>query len=347
MSLALAARLVDAASPAEVFTITGSPPMEAIAVDTLRPANSKHTKFSGAAELQLTGSNPLALVTSLRVKKSKKLYAFRSMGSGFPKFKGTITTSGEPASVQSVALTVAPGKGELVKATVASGVTVMTLPGSPFIGEFTGSFSGAGVMGPFFLVIGANGAAAAWVRLNGSFDGGTSGSADFVTGAVTLSQLSTQLTGPLTFSVQLQASGSSVTGNGKFAVVSHKRTNRGRLRITGQGSIASGYVGAYLGTLDITAGPDAPSSWPIQLAVANDGSAGGTTFDPDGNGFSFQGTVNLASGALALAVQAGKRRLGGITGSLMGNFVTPSLANGSFNLSNGDSGTVSFPKVAP
>ena len=335
-----------AASPAEIFSITGSPPMQAIAVNTLRPANS-HTRFSGTAELQLADSSPLALVTNLAVKKSKRLYAFKSTQSGFPKIKGKLTTFGEPPSVRSAALTLTRGTGDVVKVAVASSVMVMTLPGSPFIGEFTGSFAGRGVSGPFFLVIGANGKAAAWVELSGAFDGGASGVADFVTGAVKLNQLSTQLTGPLTFAVQLQASGSSVTGNGTFAVVSHKSTNRGTLRITAQEGVASDYVGAYLGTLTITGGPDAPNSWPIQLAVANDGSAGGTTFDPDGNGFLFQGTANLTSGALALAVREGKRSLSGITGSLTGNFVTPSMANGSFTLSNGDTGTVSFPRVAP
>jgi len=106
-------------------------------------------------------------------------------------------------------------------------------------------------------------------------------------------------------------------------------------------------VGVYLGTINFTAGPDGTSNWPIELFVANDGTALGDTFDPEGDGFQFQGTVNFTSGAFTLAVNGGAESLTGITGNLTGNFVSSMLANGTFNLSNGDTGTVSFPKVAP
>ena len=169
------------------------------------------------------------------------------------------------------------------------------------------------------------------------------------TGAVTLTPLSEQLGGQVKVSVRLKARGSSVRGRGRFVVSNQKPSKRssGIVTIRGSEDITSNYVGVYLGGLNLTSGPNSPSQWPIELFVANDGAAGGDTFDPQGNGATFQGTVDLSSGAFTLPVTAGHESLTGITGNVSGNFVTPSLASGSLILSNGDKGSISFPKVAP
>jgi hypothetical protein len=222
---------------------------------------------------------------------------------------------------------------------------------SPFVGEFTGTLAvtagtDQGLTGKLTIVIGANGVAGAAAQISNGFGGDCfSGVANLVTGAVTLTQLSEQLSGDITASVQLKASGSSVTGGGTFTVSEHGGTKNssGTVTITAGASIASNYVGVYLGTINITAGPDGTNNWPIQLFVLNDGTAAGDTFDPAGDGFQFQGTVDFDSGAFTLAVNGGSEGLTGITGHLTGL----TLANGTFDLSNGDMGTVSFLKVAP
>jgi len=211
----------------------------------------------------------------------------------------------------------------------------------PFVGEFTGTFAvtagdNQGLTGQFTIFIGANGVAGAAAYTSNGGVGSFSGVANLVTGAVTLTELSNQLNGDITISVQLKASG---TGSGTFTT----DNGGGTITITSRANIASNYLGVYLGTINITAGPDSANNWPIELFVLNDGSAGGDTFDPDGNGFHFQGTVNLTSGAFTLAVNGGSEGLTGITGNLTGS----TLANGTFSLSNGDTGTVSFPKAAP
>ncbi len=213
---------------------------------------------------------------------------------------------------------------------------------SPFIGVFTGTFAfiagkDQGLTGQATIVIGANGVAGA------AFGGGfldMSGSANLVTGAV-------QLSGDdFTASVQLEASGA---GSGAFT---GNDGDSGTITITPpRANLTSNYVGVYRGTINITARPAGPdgtdgsNNWPIELFVANDGSAAGDTFDPSGDGFLFQGTVNFTSGVFTLAVinNGGRDGLTGITGNLTG----ATLASGTFNLSNGDTGTVSFAKVAP
>ena len=118
-----------AISPAaKIFQIAGSPPLAAIAVNTLSPSNAKHTKFRGQAQLQLADSGPLALVTKLTIKKREGIYAFKSTGSGLPKFKGKITTTGEPESVHAVALTLTRGTSDHVKVTTAASVIVTPNP---------------------------------------------------------------------------------------------------------------------------------------------------------------------------------------------------------------------------
>jgi hypothetical protein len=165
------------------------------------------------------------------------------------------------------------------------------------------------------------------------------GVANLETGAVTLTQLSDQLHGDLAASVQLKASG---TGSG--AVVSGDTS--ATITITARADIASKYVGVYLGAINITAGPDGTNNLPIDLFVANDGTAAGATSDPAGGDVGFQGTVNFTSGALTLAVNYSESSPG-MTGNLTGNFVSSTLATGTFELFNGDTGTVSFAKVAP
>jgi len=225
---------------------------------------------------------------------------------------------------------------------------------SPFVGELTGTLRvtagrNRGLRGTIYLFVGDSGTVGAAVTFKGGSGGCFRGVANLTAGKVTLTPLSKQLGGHVKISVRLKARGSSVTGRGTFVNNNRKPSKRfsGVITIGGREDITSNSVGVYLGGLNISAGPDSPNSWPIQLFVANDGTAGGDTFDPQGNGFAFQGTVDLTSGAFALPVIAGKESLAGITGNVVGNFVTPSLANGSFTLSNGDRGTVSFPKVAP
>src|SRR2546427_12324109 len=121
-----------AVSPAaKIFHIAGSPPLPTVAVNTLSPSNAKHTKFSGEAQLQLADSGPLALVTKLTIKKRQGVYAFKSTGSVLPKFKGKITTSGEPESVHAVALTLTRGTSDHVQATTAASEIVTPNPSFP------------------------------------------------------------------------------------------------------------------------------------------------------------------------------------------------------------------------
>jgi hypothetical protein len=342
-------------TPALVFTIPGNPPLEAIGVDALAPANPKHTKFTGAAELDLTGSSPLALLAKVALKKGKATYTFKSPGTTFPRFKGKITTVGQPPMVSALALALAVGNGVVVKDIVPAGVGIAPGGGSPFTGLFTGTFdvtSGAkaGLTGDIDIVVGPDGVAGAWVALaGGEFGGGMSGFADLVTGGITLSQLSTQLSGHVAVSVQLLSTGLSVAGDGTLQLNNNKLTtpSSGTVAIASRADIASSDVGVYFGTLGLTAGPDAPASWPIELFVANDGSGGGDTFDPDGNGFHFTGMVDLASHALTLACGGGKGTLAGVTGSLDGSIPTPTTASAALQLSNGDGGTASLSRIAP
>src|SRR5262249_39657060 len=107
-----------------VFSIAGSPPMEAIVVDTLTPSNTKQTQFRGQAQLRLADSQPLALIVKVRGKHNRLVYRFSSTGSAFPRFKGKITTIGEPESVQGIALTLATGRRVKVKDRNPASVTV-------------------------------------------------------------------------------------------------------------------------------------------------------------------------------------------------------------------------------
>jgi hypothetical protein len=227
-------------------------------------------------------------------------------------------------------------------AATATSTPAPTANTSPFVGVLTGTFlttagKGQGQTGQVTIAIGANGAAGAAAQTSSRFAGGLSGAVNLSTGALMLTALSAQLSGDIMASVQLQADGSSIMGSGSFRTAN----NSGTVTIPRQNKqdIASTYVGAYLGTIDFTAGPQDNISSPIELFVANDGSAAGDTFNADGVGFEFQGTVDFGSGAFTLAVSP---RVG-VTGTLSG----ATLANGTFNLSNGDSGTVSFSKVAP
>lgn len=138
-----------AVSPApKAFSIAGSPPMESISVETLKPSNAKHTKFRGSARLRLSGSSSLSLAAHLTLKKTKGKYKFASV-SGFPKFKGTIQTAGEPESVTSVSLTLAQGKRNRVKDTNASGVMLAppTTTMYPPCADTAHTFDGCGSCG--------------------------------------------------------------------------------------------------------------------------------------------------------------------------------------------------------
>lgn len=130
------------------------------------------------------------------------------------------------------------------------------------------------------------------------------------------------------------------------AVVAFQCPSRcGTISMTSKAGIASSRVGIYLGTLTFTAGPHGGIAWPIEMFIANDGTAGGDAIDDNGNGVAFRGTANFTSGALQLTVIAGAQDLDGVTGSLTGTFVSPTKVNATFTLSNGDMGTVSLPKA--
>ncbi len=117
--------IVSAVSPgAKTFVVGGAPPMEAIWVGDLAPIGRKGTRFRGTAQLELADAGPLALAAELMLKGGRGTYKFRSPGVAFPRFKGTVRTSGEPESVLAVALTLRRGKRDKVKLKDAGRVSI-------------------------------------------------------------------------------------------------------------------------------------------------------------------------------------------------------------------------------
>src|SRR5690349_15651492 len=100
---------------AKVFSIAGAPPMSAVSVGGLQAANAKGTKFSGAGALVLDDARRVAVAVILKVKKGKGTYTMKSTGAGFPTFKGTIVTNGDPEVVTTVSLVLKLAKKNVVK----------------------------------------------------------------------------------------------------------------------------------------------------------------------------------------------------------------------------------------
>jgi len=193
------------------------------------------------------------------------------------------------------------------------------------------------------LVIGSTGAAAF-----GSDSGSGPfpclvGTANLGTGAVTLNQVSEQLSGTVSVSIQLAPGG----GSGTITASGSDGTSTGTVSFSSVANVTSPNVGGYLGTMNLTSGPDTGASWPIQLFVANDGVASGSTYDPGGDGFSYDGTVNFATNAVTLAVHSASDSLSGVTGTLSETISSATTITGTVSLSNGDAGSVALTLKAP
>lgn len=116
-----------AVSPSpKTFVIASAAPMEAVAIETLSPKNAQQRRFMGPAGLRLSGGSTLPLAAHLehKRKRDRGLYRLRSTAAGFPKFRGTILTQGEPESVTGVRLVLVRGRGDKVKETQASNLTI-------------------------------------------------------------------------------------------------------------------------------------------------------------------------------------------------------------------------------
>jgi uncharacterized protein DUF3108 len=130
--------LAGAVSPsAKSFVFGGTPPMQALSVASLEPVGAKHAKFRGEAELRISRTCPMPLTATLvhRRKQDKGIYVFKSVGDGFPRFKGRLHTAGEPETVVGMKLVLTLGRHDRVKQDDPRLVTV-TFPQSDSGGYF-------------------------------------------------------------------------------------------------------------------------------------------------------------------------------------------------------------------
>lgn len=111
---------------AKTFVVTGVPPMAAIAVDALAPTNRQRARFAGTAALELAGTARLALTARLqhRRKRDTGVYRFASTAAGFPRFRATVVTRGQPEVVIRARLVLTRGRRDKITQTRAAGVVL-------------------------------------------------------------------------------------------------------------------------------------------------------------------------------------------------------------------------------
>jgi hypothetical protein len=123
---------------ARAFSIADAAPMEAISTDALAPTGPRQTRFKGTGRLDLAGSGSLSLIVrvGIRSRLGRVTYTFRSVGRGFPRFKGVVRTTGVPEEVTGVRLVLTRARRDKVKqqearrVTMATAVTTTTLSGT-------------------------------------------------------------------------------------------------------------------------------------------------------------------------------------------------------------------------
>lgn len=115
-----------AATPTtRTFVIAAAAPMQTITVDSLSALNTKQNRFGGAAMLELSDRTPLALVVRLKIaKRGKRSYSFKSSGKTFPKFNGTVQTSGDPEHVTKVGFVLRLAKRNRVRQSSPANVAI-------------------------------------------------------------------------------------------------------------------------------------------------------------------------------------------------------------------------------
>ncbi len=104
------------------------------------------------------------------------------------------------------------------------------------------------------------------------------------------------------------------------------------------------FVGNYTGVYRVTAGPDSGETAQFALVINTNGSASGSVTDAGGNSAPLSGTANTTSGAFTLT---GIFDATGTTGRASGTLTNNNsvvTGTGTFQLSNGNSGTVTLTK---
>ena len=106
---------------------------------------------------------------------------------------------------------------------------------------------------------------------------------------------------------------------------------------------ANAFVGNYTGTYRVTQGPSTGETGRFTLRVNSDGSASGSVTDAGGNTANLSGTANTSSGAFTLT---GIFDATGTTGRATGTLTngSPVTGSGTFELTNGNRGTITLRK---